>query len=453
MNHHRNATISIELKSGARLYFLAAVAALGGFLFGYDLSVISGAIIFLRIQFHLTPAQMGFAMSSASIGCLLGPLAASTIGDRWGRRRTLAITAVLFAVGSLGTVWPRNMLIFNLFRIIGGVGVGVASVISPMYIAEIAPSRMRGRLVTVNQLAIVIGSLISIVISYMLSFSGSWRWMLGSECFPAAAFLAGLALVPESPRWLIQKRRDREALAVLKSLDDAEHAEAEFRNILTSHSEKQGRFAELLRPGLRMCLLVAIMLASFQQITGVSTLILYNPVIFQKAGFAGASDAMLQTVIVAVWNVLCTVVAFSLVDRLGRRPLLLTGTLGMSLSLLTLGALFYFNTGGIAVLIVMMLAVGSYVVSLAPLAWLIMSEIFPTELRGRAMAVAGGVLWGSAFIANQSFPPLTATLEHRVGNAAGVFWLFSLITFAAVLFCWRFVPETKGRPLEEISCS
>jgi len=360
---------------------------------------------------------------------------------------------VLFAVGSLGTVWPRNMLIFNLFRIIGGVGVGVASVISPMYIAEIAPSRMRGRLVTVNQLAIVIGSLISIVISYMLSFSGSWRWMLGSECFPAAAFLAGLALVPESPRWLIQKRRDREALAVLKSLDDAEHAEAEFRNILTSHSEKQGRFAELLRPGLRMCLLVAIMLASFQQITGVSTLILYNPVIFQKAGFAGASDAMLQTVIVAVWNVLCTVVAFSLVDRLGRRPLLLTGSLGMSLSLLTLGALFYFNTGGIAVLIVMMLAVGSYVVSLAPLAWLIMSEIFPTELRGRAMAVAGGVLWGSAFIANQSFPPLTATLEHRVGNAAGVFWLFSLITFAAVLFCWRFVPETKGRPLEEISCS
>jgi sugar porter (SP) family MFS transporter len=322
-----------------------------------------------------------------------------------------------------------------------------------MYIAEIAPSRMRGRLVTVNQLAIVIGSLISIVISYMLSFSGSWRWMLGSECLPAAAFLAGLALVPESPRWLIQKRRDREALAVLKSLDDAEHAEAEFRNILTSHSEKQGRFAELLRPGLRMCLLVAIMLASFQQITGVSTLILYNPVIFQKAGFAGASDAMLQTVIVAVWNVLCTVVAFSLVDRLGRRPLLLTGTLGMSLSLLTLGALFYFNTGGIAVLIVMMLAVGSYVVSLAPLAWLIMSEIFPTELRGRAMAVAGGVLWGSAFIANQSFPPLTATLEHRVGNAAGVFWLFSLITFAAVLFCWRFVPETKGRPLEEISCS
>lgn len=176
--------------------------------------------------------------------------------------------------------------------------------------------------------------------------------------------------------------------------------------------------------------------------------------IFQKAGLAGASDAMLQTVIVAVWNVLCTVAAFSLVDRLGRRPLLLTGTLGMSLSLLTLGALFYFNTGSIAVLIVMMLAVGSYVVSLAPLAWLIMYvRNFPTELRGRAMAVAGGVLWGSAFIANQSFQSLTATLEHRVGNAAGVFWLFSLITFAAILFCWRFVPETKGRPLEKISCS
>jgi sugar porter (SP) family MFS transporter len=451
MSFKAGAGITTRAKSFARLYFLALVAALGGFLFGYDLSIISGAILFIKSQFHLTPVEMGFAMSSASIGCLFGPLAGSTLADRYGRRKTLAFAAVLFGIGSLGTVWPRDMLTFNLFRMLGGVGVGVASVISPMYITEIAPSRMRGRLVTVNQLAIVIGSLISIIISYLLSFSGSWRWMLGSECFPVAAFLLGLALVPESPRWLVQKGREQEALAILKQLDDVDHANSEFRNILAFRSERQGRFVDLLRPGMRMALLVAIMLALFQQITGVSTLILYNPMIFQKAGFTRASDALLQSVIVATWNVLCTLAAFSLVDRLGRRPLLLTGTIGMSLSLLTMGILFHRNTGGIAILIVMMLAVGSYVISLAPLAWLMMSELFPTELRGRAMAIASAVLWGATFIANQMFPPMIAALEHRLGNTAGVFWLFSLITFVAVLFCWKFVPETKGRSLEEIS--
>lgn len=440
-------------RMSVRLYSIAVVAALGGFLFGYDLSIISGAIIFITKDFHLSPIEVGFAMSSASIGCFLGPIAGGAVCDFLGRRKTLAITAVLFGLGALGTAFPRDMLTFNIFRILGGVGVGIASITSPMYIAEIAPSRKRGRLIVVNQLAIVVGSMLSIVVAYLLSFSGEWRWMLGSECLPVILFLIGLALVPESPRWLVRVGREADALAILEEIDDHEHAHTEFQNIIASKDERKSSFRELLKPGMRMALSVALMLAIFQQLSGVSTLMFYSPIIFQKAGFSATSDALFQAVVVALCNLVCTIIAFAVVDRIGRRPLLLTGTVGMAVSLFLMGLLFSKNIGGPVLVIVMLLCVGGYVISLAPVTWLIMSEIFPTGLRSRAMGIATLGLWASCFLANQTFPPVVSELERRMGNAAWIFWIFALITVAAVLFSWRFVPETKGRSLEEIAKS
>jgi len=441
-------------QSKVYLYLVSIVAAVGGFLFGYDLSIVSGAVIFLRKEFNLTPNEVGFAVSSAVIGCLLGPfIIGAGLSDWLGRKRVLLVTAVIFGVGALGTAIPRNMTEFNFFRILGGVGVGIASVISPMYISEIAPARLRGRLVTVNQLAIVTGSLASIIVSYFLSFSESWRWMFASECIPVFLLLAGLAFVPESPRWLVKKNRNSEVLAILTRIDGATNAEQEMKEISASLQEESGTYSELFRPGMRMALLIAVMLAVLQQFTGVSPLLFYMPIVFQKAGFEKASDAILQSIIVNVWNLACTAIAFWLVDRLGRRPLLITGCSGMALGLSLMGVFFHYDVKGFSVVLVMFLCVGSYVISLAPLAWLIMSEIFPTRIRGRAMAIASFALWMAAFIGAQTFPPLLSYVESSFGTAAGVFWIYAAVCVFAVVFGWLMVPETKGKSLEEIGRS
>ncbi|MBI2843666.1 MAG: sugar porter family MFS transporter [Armatimonadetes bacterium] len=435
------------------VYLVSAIAAVGGFLFGYDLSIISGAAIFLRREFDLNSFQMGLAMSSALIGCVIGPLFGGGLSDRFGRKRTLVLTSVLFGVSAVGTALPRNILEFDLFRIVGGVGVGLASVVSPMYIAEISPARIRGRLVTINQLAIVVGSLSSIIVSYFLSFSESWRWMFASECAPVLLFAAGLAIVPESPRWLVQRKRLTEALDVLARIEDRERAELEVKEISSSLTRETSTLRELLRPGMRTALLIAVALAVFQQITGVSTLLFYTPIIFQRAGFEQASNAILQTIIVNVWNLSCTILALWLVDRLGRRPLLLFGTAAMGVGMILMGALFHLNLSGTYLLLVMFLCVGAYVVSLAPLAWLIMSEIFPTRIRGKAMAVASLSLWISAFVSVQAFPSLVEYLEKVAGSPAGAFWAYAVVCICAFIFGWRMVPETKGRTLEEIASS
>ena len=442
--------------SHSRLYVfgISMIAAVGGFLFGYDLSIVSGAVIFLRKDFNLTPNEVGFAVSSAVIGCLIGPfLIGAGLSDKLGRKKILVITAVIFGIGAVGTAIPRSMTEFNFFRILGGVGVGVASVISPMYISEIAPARLRGRLVTVNQLAIVIGSLCSIIVSYFLSFSESWRWMFASECVPVLWLLAGLFFVPESPRWLMEKDRRSEAFAVLEKIDGSANAEREIQGIMASFQEKSGSYSELFQPGMRIALVIAITLAILQQFTGVSPLLFYTPMVFQKAGFEKASDAILQSIIVNVWNLFCTALAFWLVDRLGRRPLLIAGCGGMALGMTLMGVFFHFDLKGIWILLVMFLCVGSYVVSLAPLAWLIMSEIFPTRIRGRAMALASFSLWIAAFIGAQTFPPLLSFVEGRFGTPAGLFWIYAVVCVFAVIFGWVMVPETKGKSLEEIGRS
>jgi len=432
---------------------VAVVAALGGFLFGYDISIISGALIFLKSDFNLDPYQEGFAVSSAAIGCIAGPLVAVALSDAIGRRRTLVVAAMLLGISAIGTALPENMLQFNLFRIVGGIGVGLASVVSPMYIAEMAPARLRGRLISVNQLAIVIGLFIAIVVSYALSFSGSWRLMFASIALPVVCWLVGLTVLPETPRWLVAKGREREALALLFKSEGPVQSEAALGEIKQSIAEETGRLAEIFQPGMRIALLVAIMLAILQQMTGVSILLVYAPTIFKNAGFTAASDAIWQAIPLNVWNITCTALAFWLVDRLGRRPLLLVGTTGMAVGLMVMGLCFHSGWSGYPVVGVMFLCVGAYVSSLAPLAWLIMSEIFPTRIRGRAMSIAGVALWMSFFLGSQIFPPLCSFFEKNYGSPAGVFWLFAAVCVFAFVFGLRLVSETKGRTLEAIAAS
>jgi len=435
------------------VYRIALIATMGGFIFGYDLDIIIGALLFVRREFHFTPMQLGLAVSSAAFGCILGPLLGGSISDWLGRRRTLAVTALVFALGTIATVVAQNTAEFDVARFVGGLGVGLASVVSPMYISEIAPSHLRGRLVTVNQLAIMVGALFSIVVAYFLSFSASWRMMFATELLPVALFLIGLTVMPESPRWLVYQQRLKEAEEVLRRIYDSAGAERELDLIHASIGEARVRMRELFAPGLRRALLIGVTLALLQQFTGVSPVISYMPIIFEQAGFRSPSTAILQTVIVMAWSFLCTLVAFWLVDRAGRRPLLLTGTLGMGTGMLLMGLSFELKLPGISVVAIMMLSMAFYVTSLAPLTWLIMSEIFPTRLRGRAMAFSSAFLWLANFASTQTLPSLSAFMQNRFRSIAGVFWLFAIICAGAFFFTWRFVPETKGRSLEEIGQS
>ncbi len=458
-------------ESGKQPYLvvlIASVAAVGGFLFGYDLSIISGAMLYIKPEFGLNPEQVGHAMGSALLGCMAGPLLGGILSDRWGRKPTLIFAGLLFAAGAIGSALPAKdfqfslfgpvhlditrVLQFDLFRFLGGVGVGLASVVSPMFIAEVSPPRIRGALVTVNQLAIVVGLAFAVVVSYFLSFGDHWRWMLASNAAPVPIFVIGLLFVPESPRWMAQKNRQQEALEVLTLIDGRESAELEMRDILAS-AEEQGKWRELLRHGMRFAMLIACSLAMFQQITGASILTMYMPTVFQDAGFKDPSDAIFQNVIMSIWYIVCTVGALLLVDRLGRKPLLLLGTLGMSVGMGVLGALFHWRIAGLYVVFTLFLVMGAYLVSLAPLAWLIMSEIFPNRLRGKAMGVASVTVWTASYVTAIYFPPMVDWFKKTNGTPAMAFWIYAVISAAAFLFALIVVPETKGRTLEELGAS
>ena len=438
----------------AYVYVVASVAAVGGFLFGYDLAIIGGAILYLKKTFALNDVQEGFAMASAVIGCIVGPLVAVGLADRIGRKKALLAAAALFGISAIGTALPTTIAQFNLFRIVGGIAVGLSSIVSPMYIAEIAPARIRGRLVAVNQMGIVGGSFIAIVVAWALAHwavPGEWRWMFASICVPIALLLAGLIFVPESPRWLVQKGRDEEAIRVLTRIEGDAHAISEMRAMTAASAEPVGRFVELFRPGLRIALLVGVGLAVFQQITGTSILFANAPTVFQKAGFASESAAIGQTVLLQIWNVAMTFASMWLVDRVGRRPLLLWGVAGMGAGLVAMGLIFANRFSGIYVLLVMFFAIGAYIISLAPLTWLIMSEIFPTRLRGKGMAVASISLWVAFFLGLQLFPMMREFFIRRSGTIAGMFYTFAGVCAVAFLFFLKFVPETRGKTLEETS--
>lgn len=435
------------------------VATLGGLLFGYDTAVISGAIGFLVRHFSLSPAMEGWAAASALLGCVLGSLLAGPIGDRWGRRTALQVSATMFLISAIGTALPRTLDEFVLYRALGGVGVGAAALTTPVYIAEIAPARHRGRLVSWNQMAIVTGMLLVYFINWAIARAGDlewntqrgWRWMFGSEAIPAALFLVLLFVVPETPRWLIRRGRLAEARTVLTRYSTPDTVEQLIAEISVTLPKSRDALHELFHPPWRRVLALGIGLAIFQQVTGINVFLYFAPEILQRIAGARIDTALLQTILVGAVNMTATTVAIHTVDRWGRRPLLLLGyaTMGAALTALGIGAVA--RRIAAWALIPILTYIAAFAVSVGPVTWVVLSEIFPTRLRSRAMAISTVALWSANFLISQTFPmmdrhPLLLAHFHH----GFPFLLYAVMCAAAVMVVARGVPETCRRSLESI---
>ena len=423
----------------------AMIAALGGLLFGFDTSVISGAMLFLRADFHISDTQLEFAVGAALAGALVGAACAGYCTDRWGRRWMLLITAVGFGVFSVLTALAAGLLSFSVARFFVGACIGIASLAVPLYISEMAPARIRGALVSLNQLAITVGIGVAYFVDYAFASSESWRWMFASAVLPAAVLLIGMFFLPESPRWLARKGFREEALENFRRLGRGEEAEAELAEVENALQEEQEGFGILFQPGFRIAVLVGIGLAIFQQITGVNTIIYYSPAILQMSGYPSAKAAILAAAIIGMANVVITLISMALVDRLGRRFLLLLSTGGMGLSLILIGAAFYQKAAGTVVFYEIVAYILSFGIGLGPVMWLLISEIYPTKIRGKAMSLATLSVWGSNWLVAVTF----LSLVNHAGPAK-TFWLYACTCVAAFVFCYVLVPETKGRSLEAI---
>lgn len=432
---------------------VSVVAALGGLLFGYDTAVIAGVIGYLQTKFELSAAGMGWAASAAIYGCIAGAMCSGYLSDKIGRKKMLYITAFLFFASSLIAAMAGNLTTFVAGRIIGGLGIGAASMLSPLYISEIAPAKTRGTLVSLYQLAIVLGiNLIYFVNLKIASFGDEvwnvnigWRYMIGSGIIPSILFFILLWFVPESPRWLTAKGKENEALQILYKVNGKENAQLVLEEIKLVLKQEKGNISELFKPGLRRAMIVGILLALFSQITGINAIIYYAPEIFKAAGF-GVESALSQTVIIGVVNTLFTFVAIFLIDKVGRKALLLLGVGGMILSLAAVGLCYYYNfTQGPWLLIFILLFIASFASSLGPIPWVIISEIFPTKSRGVAVSIATLVLWIGVLAVTQ----FTPVLLNGIGGAF-TFWLFAFNAVILFVFTLKWIPETKGRSLEEI---
>jgi SP family galactose:H+ symporter-like MFS transporter len=426
----------------------AAISALGGLLFGYDTGVISGAILFIQKEFNLSSSVEEFVISAVLIGAIVGAAGGGALADRFGRRRMLILAATLFAAGAIGTALVPSVAWLIAGRILVGAAIGAASFTAPLYISEIAPEQARGRLVSLNQIALTSGIVISYLVDYALSGGEAWRWMLGLAAIPAAILGIGMFFMPPSPRWLLSHDQDSQATSVLQRIRANDDVHAELQSIQTSLQHQTSDWSELVKPGIRPALIVGVGLAIFQQITGINTVIYYAPTIFQFAGFKNAASAILATAGVGVVNVALTVLAMQLLDRVGRRPLLLIGMAGMTISLTTLGVAFLSTNsawlGWIAV-VSLMFYVGSFAIGLGPVFWLLISEIYPLRVRGLAMSFATVMNWAFNLLVSITF----LSLVNAVGRS-WTFWLYALIGIAALIFSYALVPETKGRSLEEI---
>jgi sugar porter (SP) family MFS transporter len=436
------------------IVMIAAVAAIGGLLFGFDTGVISGAMLFIVPDLHLGPAAQGLVVSAVTFGALFGALAGGTSADTLGRRRTNIAAGLSFILGSVLSAIAPNVEVLIASRVIVGMAIGLTSVAGPMYIAEMAPAQHRGRLVSLFQLAVTIGILVSYIVDRALAPSHAWRWMLGLACVPGALLVLGMLPMPESPRWLLKQGGEAAARRVLALLRTPAEVEADVREIREDLAHNlHSDWADLVTPGLRPALVIGIGLAVFQQITGINTIIYYAPEIFQKAGFDKGTTALAATVGIGVINVLSTLIAMWLVDRLGRKPLLLAGLAGMTASLATLGMAQRF--GSVIGLDPRWLApitvglIGLYIVcfafSMGPIVWLMISEIFPNQSRARASAVSTSANWMANFLVSLSFPVLQVML------GSSLWFLYAAMGVGAFIFVIGYVPETKGKSLEEIS--
>lgn len=454
----KNEPLDEQKGSISYVILVCLVAALAGLLFGYDTGVISGAIGPLEQRFGLSPKGVGWAASCALVGCIFGAAFAGSTSDYIGRKKVLIISAVLLLVSAIGTALPRNLAEFIIYRFIGGLGVGAASLTSPMYIAEITPARIRGRMVSVNQFAIVSGFLVVYFANYFIALGREeswivqtgWRWMFGSESFPAALLLLLTFFVPESPRWLTKQNREQESLDILTKVNGQQFAQQELLAIKDAIAHESGSVAQLFQPRMKIVLVIGIVLAFLQQVTGINAVLYYAPEIFKNLG-ARTESALLQTVIVGAVNIGFTIIAIWTVDQLGRKPLMLIGSCGMCLTLLSLGLAFYFSQKSLWALLIVLGYIGCFAMSLGPVTWVILSEIFPTGIRGRAMAIATVILWISCFVVSQTFPMMDKNkwLVEKFHHSFS-FWIYAAFCVGEVFFVLRFLPETKGKTLEEI---
>ncbi|MDC1106920.1 D-xylose transporter XylE [Prolixibacteraceae bacterium] len=442
---------------------LTLVATLGGLLFGYDTAVISGAEKSIQ-AFLITPLNLGtFAhgatVSSALIGCVIGGLLSGVLASKLGRKRTLMLAAILFLISALGSGQPEFLFfekgkvtmpllyVFNFYRVIGGIGVGLASAVSPMYISEIAPSEIRGRLISFNQFAIIFGMLVVYFVNWFISKGQSvewineigWRYMFMSEAIPAALFGLLLCLVPETPRYLAMKGENEQALTILEKINGKEKAASIIRAISGTVDEKGG---SIWSYGKKI-IVIGVLLSVFQQCVGINVALYYAPRIFESMG-AAKDASMLQTIVMGLINVVFTIVAIMTVDKWGRKPLLIVGSVGMAIGMFAIGILSFFQIIGISTLVFIIIYTASFMMSWGPICWVLIGEIFPNKIRGKAIAVAVAAQWATNYFISSTYPVM---MEFSGG---GTYCFYGVMSVLSAIFIWKMVPETKGKTLEEM---
>lgn len=451
---------------------ITAVAALGGFLFGYDTGVIAGSQLYFTKYFQLSPGEQGWAVSSALYGCLLGALASGYLTNQISRKYTLILAALLFSVSAWGSGIANSLTELVAYRILGGLGVGMASMAAPMYIAEISPAKQRGRMVSYYQLAVVIGFFAVFLATYFIgggnvagassqvieqihnyNVDRGWRVMFWSELLPAVSFFFLLFLVPLSPRWLMLKSRHDEARQVLlKITENAEEAATEFDEIATSLSDsKQHHGVKLFSRAMGFVLFLGVMLSIFQQVTGINAILYYGAEIFSNALGYGPEDALKQQLWLGAVNLACTFIAIYKVDSWGRKPLLMVGTMGMFVGLMVLGITIYIQQLGVISLLAILVFVGSFALSMGPVVWVMLAEIFPNKIRSVAMSIAVAAQWLFNAIVANSFPVVNGSVINQTSfNGALPFFIFACFCVITTVFVWKLLPETKGNTLEEM---
>lgn len=433
---------------------ISCAAALGGLLFGYDTAVISGAIGFLKIKFQLTSAAVGWATSCILIGCTIGVSMGGIIGDHFGRKKALLLSAVIFAASSLGAALSGSYLTLIIWRMLAGIGIGLTSLITPLYISEMAPAEFRGKLVSVNQLAVTIGIFVVYFINAAIASGSSqswnvnvgWRWMMGIGVIPSVLFILALIPADESPRWLFLHGKNNQAAEVLRKVQGNDATiKNQLSEIKKSDNEEDGtKFSDLFTKTWFPVLLIGICLALFQQFSGSNAIMYYAPEIFKGAGF-GQQGAFMSTVSIGLINMIITVVSLGIVDKVGRKKLLGWGSLSMSICLLVVAICFFVKAPAMVMLTFILLAIAAYAISLAPVTWILISEIFPTRISGRAMSICTVFLWLSDFTLSYTFPILTSSVGE-----GWTFMIYCGVTLASAIFVWLLLPETKGKSLEEI---
>ena len=431
------------------LLTISLVTALGGLLFGFDISVISGTIPFIQEVFGLNETMKGWVVSSALIGCIIGASFSGRLGDKFGRKKVLLVTSILFAVSAIGSGVANSIPTFVLYRILGGLAVGGASVLAPMYIAEVSPAHLRGRMVSINQLTIVIGISLAYYSNWFLLEIGenAWRWMFAAEAIPSLLFFFTLFIVPESPRWLVARNRENEAKQVLTKVAGTDFARFELSEIKASlvGNEKRGTLKQLFKKKYSFILFLGIFLAVFQQWSGINVIFFYAPDIFAKANL-GVDAALFQTTLIGLMNIVFTILAMRVIDKMGRKLLMLIGAAGMAVCYVVIGFLFSNGrTEDWLLLTFIIITPAFFAFGLGPTVWVVLSEIFPNKIRGAAMSVATFSLWVACYLLTLTFPVFV-----ELFNASNTFWLYAVICIIGFLVILKYLPETKGISLEQL---